>query len=258
MDEAHGTGVLGPKGAGLVSALGLEKEIAIRLHTCGKAMASTGAVILGNSTVRNSLMNFARSVIYTTAPSFPLVAGIRAGYDLLKTGATQKVSEHSFPSFSRRLYHPYRGHRRITDWLAARQHPASRQALLKNITARPVWNKATEMGILSIPVSEDWDSRGWLAHCVPLWTRQRYNYWLVFHLQLSGVSAFPIDYPTVPKGQSRIRLMFHGANTEAEVETLVSIICDFAQEMIEIEESGEVGQKVPKAAQQVYALMADV
>ncbi|KAI4262740.1 MAG: hypothetical protein L6R42_002089 [Xanthoria sp. 1 TBL-2021] len=231
MDEAHGTGVLGPKGAGLVSALGLEKEIAIRLHTCGKAMASTGAVILGNSTVRNSLMNFARSVIYTTAPSFPLVACIRAGYDLLKTGATQKLQDNI-------------------------QHLVKH--FFKNITSRPVWNKATEMGILSIPVSEDWDSREWLAPCVPPWTRQRYNYWLVFHLQLSGVSAFPIDYPTVPKGQSRIRLMFHGANTEAEVETLVSIICDFAQEMIEIEESGEVGQKVPKAAQQVYALMADV
>ncbi len=45
MDEAHGTGVLGPKGAGLVSALGLEKQIALRLHTCGKAMASTGGEI---------------------------------------------------------------------------------------------------------------------------------------------------------------------------------------------------------------------
>lgn len=32
-------------------------------------------------------MNFARSVIYTTAPSFPTVAAIRAGYNLLKTGA---------------------------------------------------------------------------------------------------------------------------------------------------------------------------
>jgi len=36
-------------------------------------------------------MNFARSVIYTTAPSFPMVAAIRAGYNLLKTGATKKV-----------------------------------------------------------------------------------------------------------------------------------------------------------------------
>lgn len=52
--------------------------------------------------------------------------------------------------------------------------------------------------------------------------------------------------------------MFHAANTEAEVETLVSIICEFAQEMIDIEEGGEAGLKVPKAAQQVYALMADV
>jgi 8-amino-7-oxononanoate synthase len=42
VDEAHATGILGPKGAGLVSKLGVEKEIAIRLHTCGKALASTG------------------------------------------------------------------------------------------------------------------------------------------------------------------------------------------------------------------------
>jgi 8-amino-7-oxononanoate synthase len=41
VDEAHGTGVLGPKGSGLVCKLGLEKEIAIRLHTCGKALASS-------------------------------------------------------------------------------------------------------------------------------------------------------------------------------------------------------------------------
>ena len=91
VDEAHATGILGPKGAGLVSALGVEKDIAVRLHTCGKALASTGAVILGNSTVRSVLMNFARSVIYTTAPSFPTVAGIRAAYNLLRTGATQKA-----------------------------------------------------------------------------------------------------------------------------------------------------------------------
>jgi 8-amino-7-oxononanoate synthase len=47
IDEAHSHGVLGPKGAGLVSALGLEKEIAIRMHTLPKAMAAGG----GKSTV---------------------------------------------------------------------------------------------------------------------------------------------------------------------------------------------------------------
>ena len=42
VDEAHSIGVLGPNGRGLVSMLGLEKEIAIRVHMCSKAMASTG------------------------------------------------------------------------------------------------------------------------------------------------------------------------------------------------------------------------
>jgi 8-amino-7-oxononanoate synthase len=42
MDEAHGTGIIGPKGAGLINALGIEKDIGIRIHSCGKALASTG------------------------------------------------------------------------------------------------------------------------------------------------------------------------------------------------------------------------
>ena len=42
VDEAHATGVVGPKGAGLVCELGLEKDIAVRLHTFGKALASSG------------------------------------------------------------------------------------------------------------------------------------------------------------------------------------------------------------------------
>ena len=45
VDEAHATGVMGPKGAGLVSALGVEKDIAVRLHTGGKALASTSGEI---------------------------------------------------------------------------------------------------------------------------------------------------------------------------------------------------------------------
>lgn len=42
VDEAWTTGVVGPRGAGLVAALGLENDIAIRLHTCGKALGASG------------------------------------------------------------------------------------------------------------------------------------------------------------------------------------------------------------------------
>lgn len=125
----------------------------------------------------------------------------------------------------------------------------------KLITADPVWPEAVSKGILSIPLSEDWEQRTHFVHMVPVWSRQRYTYWLSFHLNLSGISAYPIDYPTVPKGQSRIRLIFHGANTKTEVELLVQSICSFAAEMIEIEK-GETAEKAPKAAQYVYSLLA--
>jgi 8-amino-7-oxononanoate synthase len=44
VDEAHSTGVIGPNGAGLVSELGLESKIAVRLHTFGKSLAGTGGL----------------------------------------------------------------------------------------------------------------------------------------------------------------------------------------------------------------------
>lgn len=42
IDEAHSTGVIGEGGKGLVNELGLEKEIAVRMHTYGKALATSG------------------------------------------------------------------------------------------------------------------------------------------------------------------------------------------------------------------------
>ncbi|KAG5923790.1 hypothetical protein E4U53_003524 [Claviceps sorghi] len=175
-------------------------------------------------------MNFARSVIYTTAPSFPTVAGIRAAYKLLRDGKTQIYQD--------RIQHLVRH-------------------FFQSLQSNPHWAKASAQGILEVPVLEDWEDREFHAHIVPLKSRQRYVWWLVFQLQLSGISAFPVDYPTVPRGQSRIRLMFHAANTEEEVAFLAKTICDWAAEMMEIEAAASGGKgKMPKAAQQVYALMA--
>ena len=110
------------------------------------------------------------------------------------------------------------------------------------------------MGILFIPISEGWQTRAFQAHIVPVWTRQGYTWWLLFHLLMSNISALPVDYPSVPKGKSRIRVMFHAGNTEEEVSYLANTLCDFAKEMIGIEESGE-SSRVPKAAKQVYTLV---
>jgi 8-amino-7-oxononanoate synthase len=44
VDEAHSTGVFGPKGAGVVQELGVQDRMFIRVHTFGKALASHGGM----------------------------------------------------------------------------------------------------------------------------------------------------------------------------------------------------------------------
>jgi 8-amino-7-oxononanoate synthase len=82
VDEAHATGVVGDRGEGLVQHLQLEEAVFARIHTFGKACGVHGAAVLGSSTLRNYLVNFARSFIYSTALSQQAVSHIRSSYDL--------------------------------------------------------------------------------------------------------------------------------------------------------------------------------
>jgi 8-amino-7-oxononanoate synthase len=82
VDEAHATGVWGLKGKGIVAELNCEREVLAVVHTCGKALASVGAFICGSSTLKNFLINHARTFIFSTAMP-PYFAGqIRAALEL--------------------------------------------------------------------------------------------------------------------------------------------------------------------------------
>ncbi|KAI7890840.1 pyridoxal phosphate-dependent transferase [Mucor mucedo] len=94
VDEAHGTGVFGDSGRGVVSQLGLENEIFARLHTFGKALASNGAAVLGSDILRNYLVNYARPLIYSTFMSFSSLASIKCAYDILENGDTMPIQSH--------------------------------------------------------------------------------------------------------------------------------------------------------------------
>ena len=83
VDEAHAIGVFGDKGKGLVQQLGLEEKIFARIVTYGKALGTHGAAILGSTDLRNYLINFARSFIYTTAAPLHQVVAIKCAYQLL-------------------------------------------------------------------------------------------------------------------------------------------------------------------------------
>jgi 8-amino-7-oxononanoate synthase len=82
VDEAHATGVVGVKGEGLVQQLNLQAACFARIHTFGKAVGCHGAVVLGSEQLRNYLVNFSRSFIFSTALPEASVAAIRCAYAL--------------------------------------------------------------------------------------------------------------------------------------------------------------------------------
>ena len=86
IDEAHATGVLGPEGRGLGYALEGAPDV-ISLHTCGKALGTTGALLLAPRIVRDYLVNRARPFIYATAPSPLMAAAVRAALELVQSEA---------------------------------------------------------------------------------------------------------------------------------------------------------------------------
>jgi 8-amino-7-oxononanoate synthase len=82
IDEAHATGVIGEKGEGLVQMLGLESKVFARIHTFGKACGVHGAIVMGSNTLRDYLINFTRSFIYSTALPEQTIAHIKSSYEL--------------------------------------------------------------------------------------------------------------------------------------------------------------------------------
>lgn len=70
VDDAHGIGVVGEHGRGCVADAGLGvTDVPLQLATLGKALGSSGAVVLGDDAMIQHLAETARPYIYTTAIS---------------------------------------------------------------------------------------------------------------------------------------------------------------------------------------------
>ena len=76
VDEAHGTGAIGPGGRGAVAAAGLEGEVDVIVGTLGKALGSYGAFVCCDARTADYLVNTMRPLIFSTAlpPSVPAAA----------------------------------------------------------------------------------------------------------------------------------------------------------------------------------------
>ena len=85
IDDAHGFGVLGPDGGGSALAQGLTTDdCPIYMATLGKALGSYGAFVAGSDVLIETLIQFSRNYIYTTALPPAIAAASLAAVNLLQ------------------------------------------------------------------------------------------------------------------------------------------------------------------------------
>ena len=83
IDEAHGIGVFGPRGAGYAASLGMTDKIDLIMGTFSKSLASIGGFIAGDENVIHYLKHNSRSFIFSASMAPGAVAAALAATDIM-------------------------------------------------------------------------------------------------------------------------------------------------------------------------------
>lgn len=96
VDDAHGFGVLGDSGGGVLEHLGLRSPNIVYMGTLGKAAGVAGAFVAAHETVIEWLLQRARPYIYTTAAPPAVAHALLAALDLIagKEGRMRRALLH--------------------------------------------------------------------------------------------------------------------------------------------------------------------
>ncbi|MCC4211744.1 aminotransferase class I/II-fold pyridoxal phosphate-dependent enzyme [Leeuwenhoekiella parthenopeia] len=187
VDEAHALGVFN---TGLIDKLGLGHRVA-RLVTFGKALGCHGAAILGSAQLKSYLVNFARSLIYTTGLPPHSVATILAAYQHVaregkKPNSALKNLRKNIEYFREEIKKQHLQAYFITSDSAIQSAIIAGNNRVKAISRK---------------------------------------------LKEEGFDVKAILSPTVPLGQERLRFCLHSYNSQIEIQTVLELLANFLKNL---------------------------
>jgi 8-amino-7-oxononanoate synthase len=177
VDEAHGLGIIGNKGQGLVAHLNLQEKVLATIYPLGKAVGSSGAFVCGSELLKSYLVNFCRSFIFSTAPSKTIVKEVEKQLGLIKS-KTDRSEILQLKSY-----------------------------FLLGISEKFEVITGPFGAIVSVMISGNSNAKK-----------------IEKEISEKGVFVKAILYPTIPKGQERLRICFHQYNSKEDVDLLLSIL----------------------------------
>lgn len=186
IDDAHGIGVLGKTGKGIieeVDSIPNQTELPIFVGTLGKAFGTFGAFVAGSNELIENLVNFSRSYIYTTAMPAAVAEATRASLRLIKKGDELREKLQS------RIIQFREGCVELGIEISAEPQFGQHSAIQPLIVSEA--DKALKL-------SED--------------------------LQQQGILISAIRPPTVPQNTSRLRITFSANHTEEQINILLNAL----------------------------------
>lgn len=186
VDDAHGFGVLGEQGRGVLSHFGLRSERLICMGTLGKAAGVAGAFVAAHRTIIEWLVQSARPYIYTTAAPPAVAHAVRASLRLIRSDEGEQRRQH------------------LRELIAALRAGVS--DMLGDALSQRGWQLAeSHTAIQPLIVGS---SASALA--------------IAAALEAQGLWVPAIRPPTVPSGSARLRITLSAAHSHDDVGRLLS------------------------------------
>ncbi|KAG8216602.1 8-amino-7-oxononanoate synthase [Butyriboletus roseoflavus] len=208
VDEAHTSGICGPNGTGYVSHLGLNDRIHTKVHTFGKAWGFHGAVVLTSPIIRDYLINFAKSIMFSTSMPYTDIYALESCLSVMSSAPGQ---EFLFPSSV--------NHLKLRQCLHHLSRYA-RQKLFIALRSVPETILALSGSGATVSVSD----HGLCSPVIPIFTP--YAARLADYLLQRGYAVSPITFPVVKR--PRIRVIIHAGNTVEEIDSFIDELLTWA------------------------------